>query len=185
VVSVTSQQSQPTRAAFWRRALAFLVDGAILAVLGFVLLAVASQLLGPTLQVELSGSTARVEASAWRSEVNALLLAALGGGYFVWSWTRSGSSPGQALMRITVEIAEGGPGSALSVRRAVLRWALLGPPLGLAAAASVNAPLVFLGVSVTSAVWFSALMLTTLFSASGRGLHDRLAGSTVAQRRRA
>jgi uncharacterized RDD family membrane protein YckC len=185
VVSVTSQQSQPTRAAFWRRVLAFLVDGAMLAVLGFVLLAVASQLLGPTLRIELSGSAAHVEASAWRSEVNALLLAALGGGYFVWSWTRSGSSPGQALMRITVEIADAGPGSALSVRRAVLRWALLGPPLGLAAAAAVNAPLVFLGVTLTSAAWFTALVVTTLFSASGRGLHDRLAGSTVVQRRRA
>jgi uncharacterized RDD family membrane protein YckC len=184
MVSVTSQQSQPPRAAFWRRVLAFLVDGAVLAALGFMLLVVASQLLGPTVQIELSGSAARVEASTWRSEVNALLLAALGGGYFVWSWTRSGSSPGQALMRITVEIADDGPGSALSLRRAVIRWALLGPPLGLAAAASVNAPLAFLGVTLASAAWFTVLVLTTLFSQSGRGLHDRLAGSRVVLRHR-
>ena len=183
MVSVISQQSEPRRPAFWRRVLAFLRDGATLAVLGFVLLAVAWQLLGPTVEIEISGSGAHVEASAWRSEVNALVLAALGGGYFVWSWTRSGSSPGQALMRITVEVADAGPGSVLSASRAVLRWALLGPPLGLAAAAAVNAPLVFLAVTAFSAVWFTTLVLTTLFSASGRGLHDRIAGSRVVQRR--
>lgn len=184
MVSVISQQSELARAAFWRRVLAFLVDGAMLAVMGFVLLAVASQLLGPTVQIELSGSAARVEASAWRSEVNALLLAGLGGGYFVRSWTRSGSSPGQALMRISIQVADAGAASPLPLKHAVLRWALLGPPLGLAAAASVNAPLVFLGVTLASAAWFTTLVLTTLFSPSGRGLHDRFAGSMVVPIRR-
>ena len=189
--SVTAlDRPQLRRAAFLRRVLAFLVDGAVLAVLGFALLALASLLVGSTVRMELVGPAApRVEVIGWRVLLNAVLLASLSAGYFVLSWTRALRSPGQALLRIGVEDADADADAdaddftPLPMTRALLRWALLGTPLGLAAAASVNAPLVFLGVSVASLVWFAVLLITTLFSRSGRGLHDRVAGSIVARRR--
>jgi uncharacterized RDD family membrane protein YckC len=52
----------------------------------------------------------------------------------------------------------------------------------MAAAAFVNSPLVFAAVSVVTLGWFALLVLTTLFSRSGRGLHDRIAGSVVVAR---
>lgn len=133
--------------------------------------------------MELDGSTARVDVIGWRVLLNALLLAGLSAAYFVLSWTRVGRSPGQALLRIGVEDTDADGPKPLPISRAVLRWALLGAPLGLAAAASVNTPLAFLGVSMVSLVWFAVLLLTTLFSRSGRGLHDRIARSTVARQR--
>jgi len=184
MASVTALDSLPRRAALWRRVLAFLVDGAVLVVLGFALLALASLLVGPTVRMELSGSAEpRVEVIGWRVALNAVLLAGLSAAYFVLSWTRARHSAGQALLRIGVEDAAGDGSTPLPMNRAVLRWALLGAPLGLAAAASVNAPLAFLGVSAASVLWFAVLLLTTLFSRSGRGLHDRVAGSIVARRR--
>ena len=56
---------------------------------------------------------------------------------------------------------------ALAVGPATLRWALLGAPLGLAAALTVEAPLLFLAVAVLSFGWFAALILTTLLSRNG------------------
>ena len=177
---MTVPNGQPARAAFWRRVLAFAVDGVVLLGLGFALLAIASVVLGPAVRIELSGSAApQVEAIGWRVLLNAVLLAGLGAGYFVWSWTRTRSSPGQALLRISVEDAGALGVSPLPWTRALIRWALLGAPLGVAAAASVNTPVVFLAVSVASVLWFAALLVTTLISRSGRGLHDRAAGSRV------
>ena len=55
-------------------------------------------------------------------------------------------------------------------------------PRCLAAALTVEAPLLFLAVAVLSFGWFAALILTTLLSRNGRGLHDRLTGTTVIRR---
>ncbi len=167
------------RPRFWRRVTAYVLDGAVLAALGFALLGAASLLLGPTVRIELDGAEAPVIGLiVWRVLLNALLLAGLSAAYFVLSWTRVMRSPGQALLRIRVQHA-GEDALPLATRRALLRWALLGAPLGIIAAASVDAPIIFLIVSLTSAAWFAVLLITTLFSRSGRGLHDRLAGSVV------
>ena len=64
----------------------------------------------------------------------------------------------------------------------MLRWALLGAPLGLASALTVSLPLLFLAILVVSFAWFAVLVVTTLLSRTGRGLHDRLAGTTVVRR---
>jgi len=171
------------KASFLRRALAFLLDAVVLTLLGFALLALVSLLLGPATRIALDGTAEpAVEVIGWRALLNALLLAALSAGFFVFSWTRSMHTPGQALMGIHVEDANGP--APMPAGRAALRWALLGAPLGIAATAVVNAPLVFLGVSVVSVVWFAILLLTTLFSRSGRGVHDRFSGSIAVRARR-
>jgi uncharacterized RDD family membrane protein YckC len=171
-------------ASFARRVLAFLVDGVILTILGFALLVLTSLLVGPTLQIELSGSSAppQVEVIAWRVMLNGLLLAGLNVGYFVVSWTRALRSPGQALLRINVEDVQAQGPVPLSTRSALLRCVLLGAPLGVAASAAISSPLAFLVLTAVSVVWFALLVSTTLFSRSGRGIHDRIAGSIVARR---
>jgi uncharacterized RDD family membrane protein YckC len=54
---------------------------------------------------------------------------------------------------------------------------LLGAPLGIAAAAALDAPLAFAAVSVASFAWMLALILSTL--ATPRGIHDRISRSAV------
>ena len=169
------------RASFVRRLVAFLLDGVVLLVAGFALLTLTTVAIGPTVVLEPESAASPVsDVRAWRVILNAALLAALSGVYFVISWSRFGWTPGQRLFRLAVRGAS--PAAVISPRRAVLRWSLLGAPLGVASALTVSVPLLFLAVLVVSFAWFSVLVVTTLLSHTGRGLHDRLAGSTVIRR---
>ncbi len=168
-------------ASFARRLVAFLLDGIVLLVAGFALLALTTAALGPTVVLDLDAAASPVsEVRGWRVVLNAVLLAALSGVYFVVPWSRDGRTPGQRLFRIAVRGAS--PMAGISTRRAVLRWALLGAPLGLASALTVSLPLLFLAIIVVSFAWFAVLVVTTVLSRTGRGLHDRLAGTTVVRR---
>jgi uncharacterized RDD family membrane protein YckC len=171
------------RASFLRRLVAFMIDGLAVAVVGFAVLAVANVVLGPSVRLRLDSLDAPVaEVVGWRVIVNSALLCVVSAGYFVLSWSRFGFTPGQALFGLTVMSEPPGDRRTLAVRPATLRWALLGAPLGLAAALTVEAPLLFLAVAVLSFGWFAALILTTLLSRNGRGLHDRMTGTTVVRR---
>jgi uncharacterized RDD family membrane protein YckC len=170
-------------ASFVRRIVAFLIDGLAIAVVGFAVLAVATVVLGPTVRLRLDAPEAPVaEVLGWRVIVNSALLFVVSAAYFVLSWSRFSFTPGQALLGLTVTSEPPDDRRALAVGPATLRWALLGSPLGLAAALTVEAPLLFLAVAVLSFGWFAALILTTLLSRNGRGLHDRLTGTTVIRR---
>lgn len=170
------------RAPFLRRLAAFGVDGIVVALLGFALLAVMTAVVGPTLVLDLDVQASPVaEVRGWRIVLNAALLSALSGAYFVAAWTRYGFTPGQRLLRLEVRLPSSRDGR-LPVERAALRWGLLGAPIGLVAALVVEVPLLFLAVSVLSFIWFGILLLTTLFGRDGRGLHDRIAGTTVIPR---
>lgn len=176
------EAAPPRRASFLRRLLAFLLDGVGLLVVGFALLAMTTAIVGPTVRLDLDAAASPVsEVRAWRVILNAVLLAALSGTYFVVAWTRFGSTLGQRQLRLVVTVTSS-HGTRPSIQRAALRWALLGAPLGLVAALTVDAPLLFLAVFVLSFGWFAGLILTTLLSRTGRGLHDRLAGTTVTRR---
>ena len=163
------------------RLVAFVLDGVVLLVAGFALLTLTTVALGPTVLLDL-GSTGNPvsDVRTWRVILNAALLAALSGVYFVISWSRFGWTPGQRLFRLAVLGAS--PAAAITPRRAALRWLLLGAPLGLASALTVSVPLLFLAVLVVSFAWFVVLLVTTLLSRTGQGLHDRLAGTTVIRR---
>jgi uncharacterized RDD family membrane protein YckC len=172
--------SQGRRAPFLRRLVAFLIDGLAIAVVGFAVLALATVVLGPTVRLRLDVPEAPVaDVLGWRVIVNSLLLSAVSAGYFVACWSRFGFTPGQGLLGLTVVSRRPNPGPGLAVRTSVLRWALLGAPLGLAAAVTVQLPLLFVVVSAISAIWFATLVVTTLVGRSGRGLHDRLSGTMV------
>jgi uncharacterized RDD family membrane protein YckC len=169
------------RASFVRRLVAFLLDGVVLLLAGFALLTLTAVVIGPTVLLELESAASPVsEVRTWRVVLNAVVLAALSGVYFVISWSRFGQTPGQRLFRLAVRGAS--PAAGITPRRAVLRWSLLGAPLGLASALTVSMPLLFLAVLVVSFAWFGVLLVTTLVSRTGRGLHDRLAGTTVIRR---
>jgi uncharacterized RDD family membrane protein YckC len=168
-------------ASFARRLVAFLLDGIVLAVAGFALLALVSVVAGPTVLIDPESAAMPVsEVRGWRVVLNAALLAALSGAYFVISWLRAGWTPGQRIFRIAVRGAS--PATGVGPRQAILRWALLGAPLGLASALTVSLPLLFLVVLVASFAWFVVLIVTTLFSRTRRGLHDRLSDTAVFRR---
>jgi uncharacterized RDD family membrane protein YckC len=179
-LQTVSERTRRRPGRFVRRLLAFVVDGIVLALLAVVLLWLVSMLLGPAIRLEVGDGAASVSVTGWRVLLNAVVSASLSAAYFVVSWTRWRRSPGQTLLGVEVEdVRRTDPSASLSAPRAIVRWALLGGPLGLAAAVFVNSPLVFAAVSLVTLGWFALLVLTTLFSRSGRGLHDRIAGTVV------
>jgi uncharacterized RDD family membrane protein YckC len=179
-------------AGFRRRLTAFVVDAIVILPLAYLILLVVTAIAGASAIVDLADpAAANVRVSAARATLNALVVAAVSAIYFVGSWRRAACTPGQLLLDLRVVrqatgAVEGDPSPAegderLSLRHAVLRWALMGAPLGVASALALDAPIAFLLISVASVVWFASLILSTLFTR--RGVHDRLSGSQVVRQR--
>lgn len=96
--------------------------------------------------------------------------------YFVLFWTGSRrATPGMAALQLQVGTAF--EGQALEVGPALIRWALLGYPLSLAALIPAVGNL----VSGLGFIWYIALLVSTIASDTKQGLHDRAASSAVVQ----
>ncbi len=113
------------------RVVAYLVDAVLLSVLFFAILAVLAFVIRPTVRFvsPLDVLRARVIVDSGRVVLDAIVTTAFSAFYFVLSWHRLGASPGQRLLGLRVRDQRGRIG--LGVRDALVRWAFLGPPLGL------------------------------------------------------
>jgi uncharacterized RDD family membrane protein YckC len=163
-----------------RRLSAYLLDSAILSLVGIGVAAIAS-VAGPTLAVaEQPDGTLRLLIDPVRLSVQAAALALVSAAYFAWSWSRPpGATLGQRALGIGVVDAGGRP---LTARRAFARWAALGLPIGIVAAALVELPVAWLLVVVVATIWTIALLVSTRRDERRRGFHDRLSGSVVVRR---
>ena len=156
------------------RLVAYVIDAVLLSVVVFAAAALVSVAIGPLVRFG-SGEATLDEGVAI---VDALVATVLGALFFAGSWARFGASPGQRLLGMrVVDEAEGSP---IGARRALLRWAPIGLPLG--AAALLTAVLSGPGdaaVDLALLAWYVALLATTARSATKQGLHDRLARTVV------
>ncbi|HUG47764.1 MAG TPA: RDD family protein [Candidatus Limnocylindria bacterium] len=162
------------------RIAAYFVDAVILSLLFFAVLAVLTLVIGPTVRFvsPLDVLRARVVVDPGRVVLDALVTTALSAAYFAFSWNRMGASPGQWLLGLRLRDRRGRIG--LGVRDALIRWALLGPPLGLIAViVGTLAPLLRPSAIAVAAVWQLILLVTTTRNERKQGIHDRAAGSTV------
>jgi len=159
------------------RLVAYVVDSIVVAILIFAVALVLTRLLGPTLLIGSAG-VPRVSVDHARALLNSIVAAGIGTFYFVGTWMRFGATPGQALLGIRVRRVDGG---RLGIGPAVLRWALLGAPIGLLVVGvlpALPASIVLAAV----ALWDVVLLVTTALDDRKRGLHDRLAGSVALRR---
>jgi hypothetical protein len=115
--------------------------------------------------------------------VDALFATAVSAAYFVLPWALLGGSPAQLALRLRVRGDAGG--GALPVGRALARWILLFPPFATVSALAAGVPLVGWLVWAGALAWYLVLFLTTAWSETNQGLHDRLAGSVVHKSRAA
>jgi uncharacterized RDD family membrane protein YckC len=112
---------------------------------------------------------------------------------YVFLWRVYRASPGQMVLGLFTLDAK--RGTALTKRQAFLRWLVLllpalimssGDAIGYVGhyAVSLNVEqAVFSGMAVLIPfIWFVILTITILLNPRGRGLHDRLARSTVVRR---
>jgi uncharacterized RDD family membrane protein YckC len=166
-----------------RRLLAFGLDAIVVSVAILLAAAAMSAILGPALRLDLAHPEPplRVIATYGRPELNALVAMALSATYFAGSWWTMAATPGQRLLGIRVPEATTAA-LRLTAGAALLRWIVLFPPFGLAAA--LAADLRGLSASLTAAgvLWGLVLLISTVRRADRRGLHDRAAGSIVVRR---
>jgi uncharacterized RDD family membrane protein YckC len=161
------------------RLLAYLVDALLLTGILFAACLVFRAAFGPALHFEsvpgLLGSPVKVDRIRWIAV--AVLSAALNGAYFIGSWTARRATPGQRLLGIRVgRAADRCP---LGIGPAAARWLLLMGPLSLGAVLASLRPGLRASYAVAVPVWYGVLLLTTAWSRTRQGLHDRSAGSVV------
>jgi uncharacterized RDD family membrane protein YckC len=154
------------------RVVAYIVDIAILGIVGFTIAAALG--LGET-TVRSSGSNTFT--SFYVSTTNpgvSLIYVLLGAAYFILLWSGGRRATiGQRLFNL--QVGNAFDGRSLSTEQAVRRWIALGSFLGLLA---FIPPISGLG-SLAQLVWVVILLISTATSPTKQGLHDRFANSAV------
>lgn len=149
------------------RIIALVIDGIILAIPYWILLAVLG-FLGDWAAFILSG----IVYLAWTAV------------YFVYTWTRQRASYGQKFL--SLETVNAADGATLTQDQAIRRWAFLFGPAALAQVFSFGGGLLLgtvgLILSLLAALYSLYLLYTTSQSPKRQGYHDVQAGTVVVKR---
>ncbi len=167
----------------FRRVLAWLLDLVAVTALIFLAISLVDAVVGPTVEIRPDAATLPDTVSVDRGMlvVDAVVATGLSAAYFVVPWTLVGGSPGQLAFRIRVRRA--GSNTTIPVGRATARWLLLFPPFATVSAFTTGVPLLGWFLWGSAALWYATLLVTTVGSVTGQGLHDRLSRSVVCKRR--
>ena len=151
-----------------RRFVAWVLDNLLIGIAAIVLASV----IAAVANVELSGRSTTYYA------IFSVLTVALTFVYFVLFWTGGRrATPGMRALQLQVGTAF--DGRPLEISQAILRWALLGYPLSLAAL--IPSVTVSNGISLVAFLWYLALLVSTIASDTKQGIHDRVVRSAVVQ----
>ena len=169
------------------RLTALAVDALLLTTLLFVVSIALSATVGSPVRVEpVPGAGGhRLVPDSHRIMAAGLLNGLLGAVYFVGFWAVGAgreprATPGQLLLGIRVGRAS--DVHRLTLGQAAARWALLMGPLIASALVAPVLPMLRAPLGLVSLAWYLVLLVSTVRSGTGRGLHDRLTGSTVIPR---
>jgi uncharacterized RDD family membrane protein YckC len=163
------------------RAIAYIIDAIILAVIGIVV-AIILGAIGLASVNLTAGSSNFGQYNFVAGLIFALVATAINGAYFVYTWTTMRASPGQKVLGM--QVGNAADGATLTMEQAIKRWIALGAPFSIAQALN---PLPGLGVLIglASLAWFIALLWTTAQSPTKQGLHDQYANTVVVKAARA
>ena len=159
-----------------RRAVAYFVDGIVVAALVFLAVTVMTVLFGPTVRFD-DSSTSGLIVDRGRAAANTIVAVLVGALYFIGSWVRTGRTVGAALLDLHVASVSGE--RLLSVGEAAIRWIVIGAPLALLSPIVRGSPRLVAGLTLVTIAWAVVLLVTTIVDGRHRGLHDRVAGSVV------
>ena len=160
------------------RAVAYIIDLIILAIINFIVQAILGAVTGPTTTFNPAATdpSQMFTVNTGAVLISTIVSTIISGAYFVWTWTSMRASPGQRILGM--QVGNESDGATLTLNQAVIRWVLLGAPFGIAQAlAGVSGLAVLIGIAAL--VWFIVLLVTTAQSPTKQGLHDRYAHSVV------
>jgi uncharacterized RDD family membrane protein YckC len=154
------------------RIIAFIIDGVILVIVGFVVnLVLLTTFIAA---IVTTGSALFLLLSVVVLVVDVLLA----GIYFIYTWTNMKASPGQRILgMMTVQEADG---SALTFNQALARFVIMFAPGYVASLASNVVPgILGLILSFVGLAWTIYLIYTTANDPKRQGFHDHYAKSVV------
>ena len=157
------------------RAIAYIIDAIILAIIGFIVAIVLGTIGLASVNLNVNSPTFG-QYNFVAGLIFALIATAINGAYFVYTWTTMRASPGQKVLGM--QVGNASDGATLTMEQAIKRWIALGAPFSIAQALN---PLPGLGVIIglASLGWFIALLVTTAQSPTKQGLHDQYANTVV------
>jgi len=154
------------------RAVAYIIDVIILAIIGIVVFAIIAAIgLSAT-----SVTNSIVSYSYVGGIVFALAGLVISGGYFIYTWTSMRATVGMRVLGMQVGNAD--DGKTLTMDQAIRRWLALGAPFSIAQAFNPF-PLIGLIIGLASFAWFIYLLYTTATSPTKQGFHDKFANTMV------
>lgn len=172
-----NQPGQPPIADFLSRVVAWIIDGVILGIAGQIIWTIVFRILPFGIDIL----------------VQAIAVAAISAGYFIYMWTTRKQTVGMMFMKLQVQ--KDGTGAALNQSEAIRRWLYLGLPLALATLISVGGGFSFfafggLGAlailftlasigALVAIAWEIYLAYATNNDPRKQGPHDKAAGSVV------
>ena len=163
------------------RAIAYIIDAIILAIIGIVVAIILGTIGLASVNLNVNDPNFG-QYSLVAGLVAAIINTAINGAYFIYTWTTMRASPGQKVLGM--QVGNAADGATLTTEQAIKRWIALGAPFGIAQALN---PLPGLGllIGLAALAWFIALLVTTAQSPTKQGLHDQYANTVVVKSARA
>lgn len=162
------------------RAIAYIIDVIILAIINFVIAAVLDAVGLKTWSVNPNATNLGnlLNYNPIVGIVQAAIYTAISAAYFIYTWRSMRASPGQRVLGM--QVGNAADGATLTMDQAIKRWIALGAPFGIAQALNPFPGLGLL-IGLAALAWFIALLYTTATSTTKQGLHDKYAGTIVAK----
>jgi len=102
---------------------------------------------------------------------------AIGGVYFVYTWTRMRATLGMRALSLQIGTAPGG--ETITTDQAIRRWLALGAAFSIASVLASALPVIGLLIGLAAFAWFIFLLVTTAQSPTKQGWHDVFANTMV------
>jgi uncharacterized RDD family membrane protein YckC len=157
------------------RAIAYLIDIIVLAIINFVIFAILGAVGLRVVTVDLANG---IQYNYILSLVFAALGLAISAGYFIYTWTRMRATLG--MKALGLQVGDAGNGTTLTQDQAIKRWLALGAIFGIVQAFS-PLPLLSILIYLAAFGWFIFLVYTTYSSPTKQGWHDIFAHTMVVQ----
>jgi uncharacterized RDD family membrane protein YckC len=158
------------------RAIAYIIDVIILAIINFIVGLILFAIVGPATSVTFTESGLTTSVNWLATIVFAVVGTAISAAYFIYTWTSMRGSLGQKVL--SMQVGNAADGRTLTQDQAIRRWIFLGGPIGLIQALS---PVPALGILIGLAglAYFIYLLWSTAQSPTKQGFHDVQANTVV------
>ena len=163
------------------RAIAYIIDAIILAIVNVVAFAILSGIGLSVLTIDLNAAGG-ISYNYFAGLILTIVGLVISGGYFLYTWTAMRGTVG--MKALGMQVGNAGDGKTLTMDQALRRWIALGAPFSIAQAFN---PLPGIGIllGLAAFAYFIFLLWTTYSSPTKQGFHDKFANTMVVKAARA